>query len=138
MAGELNGNNHADLRMCFDYISQVRELDAKTRLHNVNLIIIELGAISWILFSELISDLIIQSILIAILSLFLIASVYTNFAIGKTDYYCQILQAMILNGKISTCEEFIESFDKTILKTRNFLNVSMKSAIDLLNNEQSK
>lgn len=137
MVGDVESNNQFELRLCFDYISQIRELDADTRRHNVNLFVIELGAISWLLFSNFITNPVIQILLLLIIVIFVVASLYTNIIIGKTDYYCQILQAMIINGKISTRNEFVEAFDKTIPKTRNRINTSMKSASDLFEKKKN-
>lgn len=128
----------ADLRMCFDYISQVRDFEFRARQHNITLLILALGVISWVFFSNTTLNIIIQLVLICLFGLFIVLIIYVNLVKGKTDRQCNTIQALILNGKISNSKEFIESFDNSIPRTRRRIKNWTDSALDIVGKEKSE
>jgi hypothetical protein len=138
MEEELKRDHQADLRMCFDYISQVRNLEHSKHKHNVTLLVIVLGAISWILFFSTPLNMLFQEFLLLFFTLVIVLILYVNLIIAKTESYCQTLQAMILNGKISSSQEFIEAFDMTIPKSQGKITEWVKSATNMVDNSRPK
>jgi energy-converting hydrogenase Eha subunit C len=130
MEKEVNPNNQAELRMCFDYVSQIRDTDMRTRQHNVTLLVIVLGGISWLLFSSSSMNIVIQSLIAIALIIVVAIILYTNMALGSTDQQCQTLQAMILNGKITSRQEFVKAFDMALpanrIKVTNWMEQATK------------
>jgi hypothetical protein len=129
--------NEFEIRMCFDYVNQIRDREQRAKQHNVTILVLFLGAISWALFSSVNLDLPLRLLLVALLILPVVIILYTSLKMSRTDLQCQTLQAMILNGTITNAKEFIEAFDRTVAKERTRINQWIESAVELVDERKT-
>jgi hypothetical protein len=136
MTKENEDHTEANLRLCFDFVSQARDIDNRTSHNNVGLMVIAIGAIGWLLFTD-VQLLVGLKILLGLALVIIIGIlVYTNLVISRSDRDFFGLQAGIIRGNISTPDEFVEAYNTTVPRTRRTLNKYVSEALAQLDGSE--
>lgn len=119
-----------NLKLWFSYISQIREQDIKTRIHGVSLLVIALGAIAWLLFTETWLTQWMKVILILILLIFIGSILIMNKNLSQCDVVYDDLLTGILTRRLSDDRQIAVEFAAKVNKARGLTKRSMERALD--------